>query len=113
MVSIDGPNILYFLKDPGPLNSKKRISAAKTHFSGLTTQYAPRLNQGPSAAKKHDSGWVLAWIFPFNFRGFLITHLRSETMYTLLFADFLIHIARGKLMKFLPAIVPIPGRFFS
>ncbi len=36
-----------------------------------------------------------------------------ETLYTLLFADFLIHIARGKLMKFLPAIVPIPGRFFS
>jgi hypothetical protein len=33
-----------------------------------------------------------------------------ETLYTLLFADFLIHIARGKLMKFLPAIVPIPER---
>jgi hypothetical protein len=32
-------------------------------FSGLTTQYAPRLNQCISVAKKHDSGWVLAWIF--------------------------------------------------
>ncbi len=39
------------LKDPGPLNHKKRI-----FFSGLTTQYAPRLNRGTSAAKKHDSG---------------------------------------------------------
>ncbi len=35
------------------------LNNKKTHFSGLTTQYAPRLNQGPSAAKKHDSGWVL------------------------------------------------------
>ena len=34
----------------------------------------------------------------------------SETLYTLLFADFLMHIAGGKLMKFLPAIVPIPER---
>ncbi len=33
------------------------------HLSGLTTQYAPRLNQGTSAAKKHDSGWDIAWIF--------------------------------------------------
>ncbi len=33
-----------------------------------------------------------------------------ETLYTLLFVYFLIHIARGKLMKFLPAIVPIPER---
>jgi hypothetical protein len=33
-----------------------------------------------------------------------------ETLYTLLFADFFIHVARGKLMKFLPAIVPIPER---
>ncbi len=33
-----------------------------------------------------------------------------ETLYTLLFVDFLIHIARGKLMKFLPAIVLIPER---
>jgi hypothetical protein len=67
------PQIFYcFLKDLCPLNNKK------THFSGLTTQYTPRLNQGPSAAKKkHDTGWVLAWIFPFNFRGFLIIHLRS------------------------------------
>ncbi|MFN9952561.1 MAG: hypothetical protein ACK55I_05615, partial [bacterium] len=30
-----------------------------------------------------------------------------ETLYTLLFADFFMHIARGKLKKFLPAIVPI------
>jgi hypothetical protein len=52
------PQICYFfLKDPCPLNNKK------THFSGLTTQYDPRLNQGISAAKKHNSGWVLAWIF--------------------------------------------------
>jgi hypothetical protein len=52
------PQIFYcLLKDPGPLNHKK------TYFSGLTTQYAPRLNQGPSAVKKHDSGWVIAWIF--------------------------------------------------
>ena len=35
-----------------------------------------------------------------------------ETLYTLLFADFFIHIARGKLMKFLPAIVPIPERIY-
>jgi hypothetical protein len=66
------PRIFYcFLKDPCPLYNKK------THFSGLTTQYTPRLNQGPSAAKKHDTGWVLAWIFPFNLRGFFIIHLRS------------------------------------
>ena len=38
-------NFLLFLKDPGPLNNKKTL------FSGLTTQYAPRLNQGLSAAK--------------------------------------------------------------
>ncbi len=35
-----------------------------------------------------------------------------ETLYTLLFADFFIHITRGKLMKFLPAIVPIPERIY-
>ena len=35
-----------------------------------------------------------------------------ETLYTLLFADFFLHIARGKLMKFLPAIVPIPERIY-
>ncbi len=52
------PQIFYcFLKDPGPLNHKK------THFSGLTTQYAPRLNLVPSAAKKHDSGWVMPGFF--------------------------------------------------
>ncbi len=43
-------------------------------FSGLTTQYAPRLNQGPSAAKKHDSGWVIAWIFLDS--GFFFSSLR-------------------------------------
>jgi hypothetical protein len=37
-------NFFFFFKDPVPLNHKK------THFSGLTTQYAPRLNQGSSAA---------------------------------------------------------------
>jgi hypothetical protein len=50
-------NFLLFFKGPWPFKSQKM------HFSGLTTQYAPRLNQGPSAAKKHDSGWVIAWIF--------------------------------------------------
>jgi hypothetical protein len=50
-------NLLLFLKGPWPFKSQK------THFSGLTTQYAPRLNLGPSAAKKHYSGWVIAWIF--------------------------------------------------
>jgi hypothetical protein len=48
------PQIFYFFfKDPGPLNNKK------THFSGLTTQYAPRLNQGPSAAKNTIAGGSL------------------------------------------------------
>jgi hypothetical protein len=50
-------NFLLFFKGPWPFKSQK------THFSGLTTQYAPRLNLGPSAAKKPDSGWVIAWIF--------------------------------------------------
>jgi hypothetical protein len=50
-------NFLLFFKGPWPFKSQK------THFSGLTTQHAPRLNLGPSAAKKHDSGWVIAWIF--------------------------------------------------
>jgi hypothetical protein len=40
----------FFLKDPGPLNHKK------TYFSGLTTQYAPRLNEGLSAAKNIIAG---------------------------------------------------------
>jgi hypothetical protein len=48
---------LLFFKGPWLFKSQK------THFSGLTTQFASRLNQGPSAAKKHDSGWVIAWIF--------------------------------------------------
>jgi hypothetical protein len=43
-------NFLLFFKGPRPFKSQK------TNFSGLTTQYAPRLNQGPSAAKKHNSG---------------------------------------------------------
>jgi hypothetical protein len=50
-------NFLLFFKGPWPFKSQK------THFSGLTTQYAPRLNLGPFAAKKHHSGWVIAWIF--------------------------------------------------
>jgi hypothetical protein len=33
-----------------------------------------------------------------------------KTLYALRFADFLVHIARGKLTKFPPAIVPIPER---
>ncbi len=40
------------LKDPGPLNNKN------THFSGLTTRYAPRLNKDPSAAKNQGFGSV-------------------------------------------------------
>ncbi len=39
----------FFLKDTGPLNHK-------TLISGLTTQYAPRLNQGLSAAKNTIAG---------------------------------------------------------
>ncbi len=48
---------LLFFKGPRPFKSQK------TSFSGLTTQYAPRLNRGTSAAKKHDSGQDIAWIF--------------------------------------------------
>jgi hypothetical protein len=104
---------LLFCKGPWPFKSQK------THFSGLTTQYVPRLNLVPSAAKKHDSGWVIAWIFLDSgrnlFRSTIINNNCNkkirETLYsTLLFADFFIHIARGKLMKFLPAIMPIPER---
>jgi hypothetical protein len=45
-------NFLLFFKGPWLCKSQK------TNFSGLTTEYryAPRLNQGTSAAKKHDSG---------------------------------------------------------
>jgi len=50
-------NFLLSFKGPRPFKKQKTL------FSGLTTQNAPRLNQGTSAAKKHDSGWVLAWIF--------------------------------------------------
>ncbi len=50
-------NFLLFFKGPRPFKTQKTL------FSGLTTQDAPWLNQGTSAAKKHDSGWVLAWIF--------------------------------------------------
>jgi hypothetical protein len=57
-------NFLLFFKGPWPFKSQK------THFSGLTTQCAPRLNLGPSAAKKHDSGWVIAWIFLDSGRNF-------------------------------------------
>ncbi len=37
-------NFLLFFKGPRPFKS------LKTNFSGLTTQYAPTLNRGPSAA---------------------------------------------------------------
>ncbi len=37
-------NFLLFFQGPRPFKSQK------TNFSGLTTQYAPRLNRGPSAA---------------------------------------------------------------
>ena len=43
-------NCLLFFKGPQPFKSQKM------NFSGLTTQYAPRLNRGTSAAKKHGSG---------------------------------------------------------
>jgi hypothetical protein len=105
-------NFVLFFKGPWPFKSQK------THFSGLTTQYAPRLNLVPSAAKKHDSGWVIAWIFLDSGRNLFRSRIINnncnkkirETLYTLLFTDFFIHIARGKLMKFLPAIMPIPER---
>ena len=50
-----------------------------------------------------------SWIFDHSYSAPSLKKIR-ETLYTLLFADFLIHIARGKLMKFLPAIVPTPER---
>ena len=50
-------NFLLFFKGPRPFKSHK------TNISCLTTQYAPRLNRGTSAAKKHDSGQDIAWIF--------------------------------------------------
>jgi hypothetical protein len=43
-------NVLLFFKGPRPFKSHK------TNIRGLTTQYAPRLNRGTSAAKKHNSG---------------------------------------------------------
>jgi hypothetical protein len=49
-------NFLLFFKGPRPFKSQK------TYFSGLKTQYAHRLNQGPSAAKKHYSGWDIVQI---------------------------------------------------
>jgi hypothetical protein len=62
-------NFLLFFKGPRPFKSQK------TNFSGLTTQYAPRLNRGTSAAKKHDSGWDIAWI--------------SHSVFLSIFVDFL------------------------
>jgi hypothetical protein len=50
-------NFLLFFK------GTRSFKQEKTHFSGLTTKYAPRLKQGTFAAKKHDCGWVIAWIF--------------------------------------------------
>jgi hypothetical protein len=42
-------NFLLFFKGHWPFKSEKTL------ISGLTTQYAPRLNRGLSAAKKHYS----------------------------------------------------------
>jgi hypothetical protein len=64
-------NFFLLFKGPWPFKSQK------THFSGLTTQYAPRLNLGPSTAKKHYSGWVIAWIFFDSGRNFF----RSRIIY--------------------------------
>ncbi len=55
-------NFLLFLKDPGPLNNKKRFSAAK-QLSML-----PDWIKVLALQKKHDSGWVFAWIFLDNGR---------------------------------------------
>ena len=46
-------NFLLFFKGPRPFKSQK------THFSGLTTQNAPRLNRGFSAAKNTIAGRTL------------------------------------------------------
>jgi hypothetical protein len=43
-------NFLLFFKGPWPFKSQQ------TNFSGLTTQYAPRLNRGTSAAKNTIAG---------------------------------------------------------
>jgi hypothetical protein len=43
-------NFLRFFKGPRPFKSQK------TNISGLTTQNAPRLNRGPSAAKNTIAG---------------------------------------------------------
>jgi N-glycosylase/DNA lyase len=40
----------------------------------------------------------------------IVNNSKNTTVYTIRFADFLVHIARGKLTKFPPAIVPIPVR---
>jgi hypothetical protein len=58
VVPIDGPLIcqhsrLPFFKGPRPFKSQK------TNFSGLTTQNAPRLNRGLSAAKNTIAGRTL------------------------------------------------------
>ncbi len=51
LYSFTSPQFFYFfLKDPVPLNNKKRF------FSGLTTQNAPRLNQVTYAAKNTIAG---------------------------------------------------------
>ncbi len=46
-------NFLPFFKGPRPFKSQK------TNFSGLTTQNAPRLNRGFSAAKNTIAGRTL------------------------------------------------------
>ncbi len=43
-------HFLLFFKGPRPFKEQKTL------FSGLTTQYAPRLNQGISAAKNTIAG---------------------------------------------------------
>ena len=65
-------NFLLFFKGPRPFKS------LKTNFSGLTTQYAPRLNRGPSAA---NISWPTT----------AVKKIR-ETLFTLLFADFFLYI---------------------
>jgi hypothetical protein len=45
-------NFLLFFKGSRPFKIEK------THFSGLTTQYAPRLNRGTSAAKNTVAGGI-------------------------------------------------------
>ena len=63
---------LLFFKGPRPFKQQKTL------FSGLTTQNAPRLNQGTYAAKKHDSGWDIAWIFHAVFLSIFVDFLQQN-----------------------------------